>query len=68
MRASICGPPAVGMGEAAKNANPNKANALYAVLFEAVSLATHLDTDSKLQTLAVQCLGKHLSNKVGLQS
>lgn len=57
-------PRAVGVNDAAKSANPNKANALYAILFEAVSLATTVDSDGKLLTLAVTVLGKFLANKV----
>uniref|UniRef100_A0A7S0R8D3 Clathrin adaptor alpha/beta/gamma-adaptin appendage Ig-like subdomain domain-containing protein n=1 Tax=Chlamydomonas leiostraca TaxID=1034604 RepID=A0A7S0R8D3_9CHLO len=53
----------IGINDAAKNANPNKANALYSILFEAVALATQLDADGKLLTLAVSVLGKFLANK-----
>jgi AP-2 complex subunit alpha len=55
---------AVGSGDAAKGANPNKANALHAILFEAISLALHLDTDRKLLTTCVGALGRFLTTKV----
>ena len=55
---------AVGAGDVAKNANPNKANALHAIMFEAITLALHLDLDHKLLTTCVAVLGKLLTVKV----
>ncbi|KAL6765658.1 adaptin N terminal region-domain-containing protein [Haematococcus lacustris] len=53
----------VGVGETAKGANPNKANALHAILFEAISLALHLDPDTQLLTTCTSALGRFLSAK-----
>lgn len=47
-----------------RNANPNKANALYAILFEAIALAIHMDTDRQLLNTCVAVLGKFLMTKV----
>ncbi len=56
--------PAVGGGDSARSANPNKANALYSILFEAIALAIHLDTDRVLLNTCVSVLGKFLATKV----
>lgn len=54
----------MGNGEAVKNANPNKGNALHAILFEAISLALQHDADRALLTTCVAVLGKFLNSKV----
>jgi hypothetical protein len=43
--------------------NPNKANAIYAIMFEAISLALHLDMDAKLLESSVVALGTFLTIK-----
>lgn len=48
-----------------KNVNPNKANAMYSILFEAIALALHLDMDRNMLTACVATLGKFLNHKVG---
>lgn len=57
-------PCAVGSGDSARSANPNKANALYSILFEAIALAMHLDSDRELLAMCVTVLGKFLMTKV----
>lgn len=47
--------------EVAKQANTNKANAQHAILFEAITLAIHLDMDRDLLLSSVSILGKYLS-------
>ncbi|KAF5828063.1 armadillo-type protein [Dunaliella salina] len=53
----------IGGGDSARSANPNKANALYSILFEAIALAIHLDTDRTLLNTCVAVLGKFLMTK-----
>eukprot|EP00200_Dunaliella_tertiolecta_P006547 CAMPEP_0202346842 /NCGR_PEP_ID=MMETSP1126-20121109/5457_1 /ASSEMBLY_ACC=CAM_ASM_000457 /TAXON_ID=3047 /ORGANISM="Dunaliella tertiolecta, Strain CCMP1320" /LENGTH=1093 /DNA_ID=CAMNT_0048938303 /DNA_START=70 /DNA_END=3351 /DNA_ORIENTATION=- len=53
----------IGGGDSARSANPNKANALYSILFEAIALAIHLDTDRALLNTCVTVLGKFLMTK-----
>mmetsp|Transcript_39785 Transcript_39785/g.88425 ORF Transcript_39785/g.88425 Transcript_39785/m.88425 type:complete len:1123 (+) Transcript_39785:142-3510(+) len=43
--------------------NPNLMNALYAILFEAITLSVHIDTDRKLLTSCVAALSKFLTYK-----
>ena len=57
--------PSAGSADSSKNINPNKSNALHSVLFEAIALALHLDTERKLLTSSVAILGRFLSIKVG---
>jgi hypothetical protein len=54
----------VGTGDAARSANPNKANALYAILFEAISLVMQYNNDKPLLTTCVSVLGNFLTAKV----
>lgn len=41
--------------------NPNKNNALHAILFEAIALCLHLDIDRSLLTASVAHVGKFLA-------
>ncbi|MEW5308641.1 MAG: hypothetical protein WDW38_000584 [Sanguina aurantia] len=45
------------------NLNPNKGNAIHAILFEAIALALHLDDNTELLTNCVSILGRFLSTK-----
>jgi len=54
---------AVGSGDAVKNANPNKGNALHAILFEAISVVLQHDVDHELLNVCISVLGKFLNSK-----
>ena len=54
---------AAGGDASGKPSNPNKANAVYAIVFEAIALALHLDSDQRLLSSAVAGLGRFISSK-----